>query len=104
MIIVTTDEIPGQRVVKVLGAVQGSAVQTTHLGMHFLAALRQLAGGEVNAYSGLMEKARTEAVQRMTQSAEAMGANAVVGMRFASSTITAGVAEILVYGTAVVVE
>ncbi|MBI2873027.1 MAG: YbjQ family protein [Chloroflexi bacterium] len=104
MIIVTTDEIPGRRVTKVLGLVRGNSVRARHIGRDIVAALRNIVGGEVKEYAELMAQSREESVQRMVQRAEALGANAIVGTRFATSAIMSGAAEMLAYGTAVVVE
>ena len=104
MLIVTTNDIPGRRIVKTLGAAQGSVVRVRHVGSDFMGFLKSLVGGEVKGYSRLMEGARTDAIQRMTDDATGMGANAVVGVRFTTSMIASGAAEILAYGTAVVVE
>ena len=103
MIIVTTDTIPGRTIVSTLGLVQGQSVRARHVGVSILAGLRYLIGGEIEGYSRLLAGARGEAVQRMTQAAEAQGANAVVGVRFSTASIMQGAAEILAYGTAVVV-
>ncbi len=104
MIIATTDTIAGHPTVNVLGLVHGHSVRAGHVGVDIMAALRNVVGGEVKGYSRLLAGAREEAVQRMTQAAEAQGANAVVGIRFTTASVMQGSAEILAYGTAVVVE
>ena len=104
MIISNMEEVPGQRVVRHLGMVQGSTVQAKNVFRDIGASLKNLIGGELHSYTDLMNGAREEAIGRMTQEAEAMGANAILNVRFATSTITQGAAELLAYGTAVIVE
>ena len=104
MIIVSTEGIEGQKVSKVLGVVQGNTVRARHVGRDIMAGFKNIVGGEVSEYSKLLTEARQEALQRMTKEAEGMGANAVVNLRFETSEIMGGAAEILAYGTAVVVE
>ncbi|MDA1219627.1 MAG: YbjQ family protein [Chloroflexi bacterium] len=104
MLLVTTPTIEGKRTVQVLGLVQGNTVRARNIGRDFLAGLRNVVGGEVGQYSRLLTEAREQAVSRMVQQAEALGANAVVNLRFSTSMIMSATAEILVYGTAVVVE
>jgi uncharacterized protein YbjQ (UPF0145 family) len=96
--------VPGRRVKAHLGLVQGSTVRAKHAGKDILAGLKNIVGGELKAYTELMQEAREEAVQRMTAQAASVGANAVLNVRFATTSITAGAAEILAYGTAVVLE
>ncbi len=103
MIIVTTDTIPGRTILSTLGLVQGHTVRARHLGSDMMAGLKTLVGGEIKGYTRLLQGAREEALQRMTQAAEAQGANAVVGVRFSTAAVMQGAAEILAYGTAVVV-
>ncbi len=103
-ILATTNEIPGYRIVKVLGVVSGSVVMAKHIGKDILAALRNIVGGEVKEYTELLAQARNIAVERLVERAKSMGANAVVGLRFSTSAIAGGAAEILAYGTAVVLE
>lgn len=86
---------------EVLGMVQGSSIKAVHLGRDIAAGLKKLIGGEVGTYGRMIVEARQEALQRMVVEAEKLGANAVIGVRFATSTVTTGAAEILVYGTAV---
>lgn len=104
MIVVTTEKIPGYRVVEVKGLARGGVVMATHLGRDILAGLRNLVGGEVKEYTEMMAQAREIALKRMIQNAEKMGANAVIGMRFMTSNVGQRMAEVYAYGTAVVVE
>ena len=104
MIISNMEEVPGQRVVQHLGVVQGSTVQAKNAIRDIGASLKNLIGGELRSYTDLINRAREEAINRMKQEAEAMGANAVLNVRFATSTITRGAAELLAYGTAVIIE
>ena len=104
MIITTSDQIEGKRIVQTLGLVKGSAVRTRHIGRDIMAALRNLVGGEIPEYTKLMAQSREQAIQRMVEEAERQGANAVVGVRFTTSMVMSGAAEMLVYGTAVKVE
>ena len=96
--------VPGRRVKSHLGVVQGSTVRAKHAGKDILAGLKNIVGGELKAYTELMQEAREEAVERMLAQAASVGANAVLNVRFATTSITAGAAEILAYGTAVVLE
>ncbi len=104
VIIATTENLPGYRVVKVLGVVTGSVVRAKHIGKDILASLRNIVGGEVKEYTELLKESRREALRRMVEEAKKLGANAVLNVRFSTSAITAGAAEILAYGTAVKVE
>jgi len=104
VIVSNMEELPGQRVVRHLGVVQGSTVQAKNVFRDIGASLKNLIGGELRAYTDLMNSAREEAIARMKQEAEALGANAILNVRFATSTITQGAAELLAYGTAVIVE
>ncbi len=100
VILVNTDYIPG-RELEILGLVKGNTIQSKNIGRDITQGLRQIVGGELKAYTDMMTKARDEAVERMVQEAEALGADAVVNVRFASAAVMAGAAEILAYGTAV---
>ena len=104
MITVTTETVTGQRVVEVLGMVEGSTVRARNLGRDIVAAIKSLFGGEITEYSELLMEARTEAMARMTEQAEALGANGVVNVRLATSVIMTGATELFAYGTAVVLE
>lgn len=103
MIVTTTENIPGQRVLEVKGQVFGVVVRSRGLGGNIMASLRSLAGGEITEYTQLLEEARRHAVDRLVQNATAMGANAVVMMRYDSSEIGQTMSEIVAYGTAVVI-
>ena len=103
MIITTTDSIEGKRITEVLGVVMANSVRARHVGRDITAALRNLVGGEVEEYSKLLADSREMAVRRMSERAEEMGANAIVGTRFITAGIMGGASEILAYGTAVVV-
>jgi uncharacterized protein YbjQ (UPF0145 family) len=103
MLVTTTESIVGYRIVRVLGLVRGNTVRTRNLGQDFLAGLRNLVGGEVTQYTAMLSQSREQALDRMRAEALALGANAVVAMRLTTSTVMAGAAEILAYGTAVVV-
>lgn len=97
----TLESLPGHRVAQVLGVVRGSVVHSKHLGRDILAGLRTLVGGEIKEYTEMLEEARQEAERRMLDQARALGAHAVLGVRYATSSVVQGAAEILVYGTAV---
>lgn len=101
MIITTTDNIPGYEIVEILGIVRGSTARTRHVGKDILASLRNLVGGEVVEYTKLIGEAREQALERMIQEAKKIGADAIIGVRFGTTQIMQGVAEILAYGTAV---
>lgn len=96
--------LPGRTIVRHLGLVQGSTVRSKHAGKDLLAGLKNFVGGELRAYTELLNESRREAVDRMVQQAKAIGANAVVNIRFSTSNIASGAAEVMAYGTAVVVE
>lgn len=104
MLVVTLPEVPGYRIVKVLGVVKGSTVRAKHIGKDFLAGLRQIVGGEIKEYTEMLAEARAEAERRMIEEAEKLGANAIVNVRYTTSSVMANAAEILAYGTAVLVE
>lgn len=104
MIVVTTSDIHGQHIVRTLGLVRGSTVRSRHIGRDIMASLRNLVGGEIPEYTKMLAEAREEALDRMIEHAKDLGANAVVCTRFSTSDIARGAAEIMIYGTAVVVE
>jgi uncharacterized protein YbjQ (UPF0145 family) len=104
MILVTLPEVPGHRIVRVLGVVKGSTVRAKHIGKDILAGLRQIVGGEIKEYTEMLAEARAEAERRMIEEAEKLGANAIVNIRYTTSSVMANAAEILAYGTAVLVE
>jgi len=101
MIVVTTEQIQGRRITETLGLVKGSTIRARHLGHDIMAGLRNVVGGEVKDYTVMLAQAREEALQRMIEQAEKMGANAVVCTRFATSMVMSGAAEMVAYGTAV---
>lgn len=104
MIIATTDNISGKKIVKTLGLVRGNTIRARHLGNDIMAGLKNLVGGEISEYTKLMGESREQAIDRMTDEAERLGANAIVNARFTTSMLMGGAAELLAYGTAVVVE
>jgi len=104
MILSTTDTIPGKTITKHLGLVRGNTIRARHVGKDILAGLRNLVGGEVTEYTKLLGESREQALDRMVEEAKKLGANAVVGVRFSTSEVMTHAAEILAYGTAVVVE
>jgi len=104
MILTTTDKIEGKKIVKVLGLARGNTIRARAIGRDIVASLRNLVGGEITEYGRLLSEAREEATQRMVKQAEGMGANAIVAMRFQTAAVMQGAAEMLSYGTAVVVE
>ena len=101
MIIVTSSHIEGKKTVKTLGMVRGSTIRARNVGRDMVAGLRSIVGGEISEYTKLMAEAREQPIQRMTDQAEAMGANAIVDTRFVTSMVMSGASELLVYGTAV---
>jgi uncharacterized protein YbjQ (UPF0145 family) len=101
MIVVTTEQIEGKRVTETLGLVRGSTIRARHMGRDIVAGLRNIVGGEVREYTVMLAQAREEALQRMIEQAEKMGANAIVGTRFVTSMVMSGAAEMVTYGTAV---
>ncbi|MBQ9336570.1 MAG: YbjQ family protein [Lentisphaeria bacterium] len=101
MVIVNTETIPGMKIVGVKGLVQGNTVRAKHVGKDIAASFKNLVGGELKGYTELLVESRREAVARMITQAEEIGANAIVNVRFATSSITAGAAELYAYGTAV---
>lgn len=104
MIVVTTDHIENKKVVRVLGVVRGNTVRARHVGRDVLAGMRHIIGGEIREYTKLIAESREQALDRMIAEAHSLGANAIVGMRFTTANIMMGSAELLAYGTAVVVE
>jgi uncharacterized protein YbjQ (UPF0145 family) len=101
MIIVTTMSVEGRRVEETYGLVRGSSVRARHLGKDISAIFKNMVGGELEEYTKLLAEAREQAVDRMISEARSRGANAILGMRFSSSEISSGAAEVLAYGTAV---
>lgn len=104
MIVVTSETITGKRIVRNLGLVRGNTIRARHVGRDILALLRNIIGGEIVEYTKLIAEAREQSLDRMQAEAKRLGANAVVGMRFTTSVIIGGAAELLAYGTAVVIE
>jgi uncharacterized protein YbjQ (UPF0145 family) len=104
MIVSTTDQLAGMTVTEVKGLVQGNTIRARNVGRDIMAGLRNLVGGEITEYTRLMTESRGEATERMVAEAEALGANAIVGVRFTTSMVISGAAELLAYGTAVVVD
>ncbi len=104
MLVTNLEIVPGRRVLKHLGLVQGSTVRSKNIGKDLLAGLKNIVGGELKGYTELLQEAREEATERMVRQAEAVGANAVLNVRFTTSSITQGAAELLAYGTAVALE
>ena len=104
MIMATSHEIPGKKIVKTLGGVKGNTIRARHIGRDIMALLRHMVGGEVTDYTKMMAESREQAIDRMIQEADKLGANALISVRFSTSFIMSGAAEILAYGTAVVVE
>lgn len=101
IIIATTEHIAGTEIVETLGLVRGNTIRSRHVGSDIAAGLKGLVGGEIRGYVKVMSDAREEATARMAEDAERLGADAIVGVRFASAQVMAGAAEILAYGTAV---
>lgn len=101
MIVTNTESIPGYRIVQVLGLVQGNTVRAKHLGRDIAAGLKNIVGGELRGYTELLTESRQEALQRMIAEAQQLGAHGVVNVRFTTSAITSGAAELFAYGTAV---
>jgi len=104
MIITTSEQIEGKKVVKTIGMVKGSTIRARHLGRDIMAALRGVVGGEITEYTKMMAESREQAIQRMVEDAEAQGANAIIALRFTTSMVMQNASEILAYGTGVVVE
>ena len=104
MIVVTSENIAGKRIVRTLGLVRGNTVRARHIGRDIMAGLRNIVGGEVHEYAKLVAESREQSLDRMIAEAEELGANAVIATRFTTSVLMGGAAELLAIGTAVVVE
>ncbi|HSM12745.1 MAG TPA: YbjQ family protein [Thermoanaerobaculia bacterium] len=104
MIVVTTPDVTGREITEVLGMVRGNTIRARHVGRDIQARIRNITGGEVHEYTKMMAEAREQAIDRMVEDAKQLGANAVVDMRFTTSMLMQGAAELLAFGTAVVVE
>ena len=104
MLISNMEIIPGRKIQEHLGLVQGSSVRAKHVGRDIMAGLKNIFGGELKGYTELLQESREEAMDRLKQQAEAVGANAILNVRFSTSSVAQGAAEIYVYGTAVILE
>jgi uncharacterized protein YbjQ (UPF0145 family) len=104
LIVSNTETVPGMKIVEFYGVVTGSTVRAKHIGKDILAGLKNIVGGELAGYTELLREARQEATQRMIEEAQRVGANAVVNIRFSTSSVAQGAAELFAYGTAVRVE
>lgn len=104
MIVVNTDFVPGHQIRETLGMVRGSTIRAKHIGKDIMAGLRTLVGGEIKEYSEMLVESRSESMRRMEAQAEKLGADAVINVRFVTSQVMAGAAELLSYGTAVKLE
>mgnify|MGYP000022837715 FL=1 len=104
MIVTNIETVPGKTIIKHLGMVSGNTVRSKHAGRDLMAGLKNIFGGELKGYTELLTESREEAVERMLAQATAIGANAVVNVRFSTSSVAAGAAELFAYGTAVVVD
>lgn len=104
MLMSTTETIEGKKIVKHLGLVKGNTIRARHLGRDIMAGLRNIVGGEITDYTKMMAESREQALDRMTEDAQNLGANAIVGVKFATSMVMQSASEILAYGTAVIVE
>lgn len=104
MLLTNLEIVPGRKIVTHLGLVQGSSVRAKHVGRDIMAGLKNIFGGELRGYTELLSESREEALDRMKRQAEAVGANAVLNIRFSTSSVAQGAAELFAYGTAVVLE
>ncbi len=101
MILTTLESVPGKSITQHLGLVQGSTVRAKHAGRDLMAGLKNIFGGELKGYTELLHESREEAINRMTEQAQSIGANAILNIRFSTSSITQGASELFTYGTAV---
>jgi uncharacterized protein YbjQ (UPF0145 family) len=104
MLLTNIENVPGKTIVQHFGVVSGSTVRAKHLGRDFMASLKNMVGGELKGYTELLQDSRKQATDRMIGQAEQLGANAIVNVRYATSSVAQGAAELYVYGTAVLVE
>lgn len=104
IIVTNLEQVPGYTVVEHLGLVQGNTIRAKHIGRDIMAGLKSVVGGELRGYTELLSEAREEATERMLEHARQLGANAVINVRFSTSSVMQGAAELFVYGTAVIVE
>ncbi len=102
--LVTTEEIPGKTIIKTLGLVRGNTIRARHIGRDIAAVLKNIVGGEITDYTKMMAESREQALDRMVEEAEGLGANAIIGLRITTSMIMQSASEIMAYGTAVIVE
>jgi len=104
MLLTNLEQVPGKKIVQHFGLVQGNTIRAKHVGKDFLAGLKNIFGGELGAYTELLAESRQEATDRMVQQAQSMGANAIVNVRYSTSSVAQGAAELYAYGTAVKIE
>ncbi len=104
ILVVTTPDVPGRQVDRVIGLVRGNTVRARHIGKDIMAGLKTIVGGEIHEYGKLLAESREQALDRMMAEAESLGANAILNVRFATSMVIQGSAEMLAYGTAVVLQ
>ena len=104
MILTNIESVPGKKIVEHFGLVSGSTIRAKHIGKDIMASLKNIVGGELKGYTQLLQESREQAVERMVQQAEMLGANAIVNIRFSTSSVASGAAELYAYGTAVRVE
>lgn len=104
MLLSNLEIVPGHHIIRHLGLVQGSSVRAKHVGRDMMASLKNLVGGELKGYTELLQESRNTAIERMQQEAQAIGANAVLNIRLSTSSIAAGAAEVMAYGTAVILQ
>ena len=102
MIMITTDSIPGKNIDKILGIVKGNTIRARPLGKDIMAFIKNMIGGEIQEYTKMMAEAREQALDRLIEDAESLGANAIIGVRFATNSMMQGAAELMAYGTAIV--
>ena len=104
MIITTTNHIEGKNIVSTLGLVKGNTIRARHIGHDIMAGLKNIVGGEISDYTKMIAEAREQAIDRMVDNANELGANAIIGVRFTTSSVMQGAAELLAYGTAVIID
>ncbi|MGL5640836.1 MAG: heavy metal-binding domain-containing protein [Paraclostridium sp.] len=104
MLVLTIENVPGKKITKVVGLVKGSTIRAKHIGKDIGASLKQLVGGELTGYDEMLVEARKIAIGRIVEDAQSKGANAIIGFRLTSATVMQGAAEMLAYGTAVIIE
>lgn len=104
MIITTSNDVPGYRIIKTIGLVRGNTVRARHVGQDIVAGLKNIIGGEISQYAKLVAETREQSIDRMKEDAERQGANAIIAARFSTTVLMQGSAELLAYGTAVVIQ